>query len=269
MPMSRCETVDEVASVVPVGVAVVPVHAQPALVVGAPEAEGDEPGVQQAGVVGVLDVLLHELPVTRNALAVVAQDLELAAVEQAIEPPQDLRAQVVLEGLHVEVEGGEDHAAARGHLQLGQAVVGGLEVRRHAALDLAVLLDAPPQRYPAQLALQVVAPLVIRADEGTEVAVPFAAETHAAVGAHVLEDVERAVGVAHQDHRALAHHRSLEVPGVGHLGLQAHVAPVAPVEEALQLLAIDLIAGVGDEGDAVRAVAFPDGLAGEQGEFGA
>jgi len=54
------------------GVPVVRVHAQLALVVGAPEAEGDKPGVQQARVVRVLDVLLHQLPVARDALAVVA-----------------------------------------------------------------------------------------------------------------------------------------------------------------------------------------------------
>ena len=66
-------------------VAVVRVHHQLRLVVGAPEAEGHEPGVQQARVVRVLDVLLHQLPVARDALAVVAEDLELAAVEQAVE----------------------------------------------------------------------------------------------------------------------------------------------------------------------------------------
>ena len=55
-------------------VAVVRVHQQLRLVVGAPEAEGDEPGVQQARVVRVLDVFLHQLPVARDALAVVAED---------------------------------------------------------------------------------------------------------------------------------------------------------------------------------------------------
>ena len=55
-------------------VAVALVHQQLRLVVGAPEAEGDEPGVQQARVVRVLDVLLHQLPVARDALAVVAED---------------------------------------------------------------------------------------------------------------------------------------------------------------------------------------------------
>ena len=55
-------------------VAVARVHQQLRLVVGAPEAEGDEPGVQQARVVRVLDVLLHQLPVARDALAVVAEE---------------------------------------------------------------------------------------------------------------------------------------------------------------------------------------------------
>ena len=105
-------------------VAVLLVHLQLRLVVGAPEPEGDEPGVQQARVVRVLDVLLHQLPVARDALAVVAEDLQLAAVEQAVEVAEDRRAEEVLERLDVVVERREHDAAARRDLQLGEAVLG-------------------------------------------------------------------------------------------------------------------------------------------------
>src|SRR5438067_2519903 len=84
---------------------------------------------KQARVVRVLDVLLHQLPVARDALAVVAQDLQLAAVEEPVVVLQDRRSEVRLERLDVGVEGGEHHAAARGDLQLGEAVLLEPEVR--------------------------------------------------------------------------------------------------------------------------------------------
>jgi hypothetical protein len=60
------------------GVAVVFVHACSSDLLSARhKAKGDKPGVQQPGVVGVFDVFLHQLPVARNALAVVAQMVSL------------------------------------------------------------------------------------------------------------------------------------------------------------------------------------------------
>ena len=50
------------------------IHAQFRLVVGTPEPKRHKPRVQQAGVVGVLDVLLHQFPVTGNALTVIAKN---------------------------------------------------------------------------------------------------------------------------------------------------------------------------------------------------
>ena len=134
----------------------------------------------------------------------------------------------------------------------------GIEVGRHAAFDLAVLPHAAPQRHALQVAAQRVAPLVIRADELLHpTAVALAAELHAAVRAHVLEAVQRAIGRAAQNHRALTHHGALEVARVGHLGLQADVAPVALVEEAFQLLAVQRLVGVDGEGDAAGVAGRP------------
>src|SRR5437868_3301222 len=115
--------------------------------------------------VRVLDVLLHQLPVTGNALAAVAEDRELAAVEQAVEIVKDVGAQKVLERLDARVERREDHAAARCHLELVEAVVLDLEVGGHAAIHLAVLLDATAKGHALQIALERVVPLVVGADE--------------------------------------------------------------------------------------------------------
>ncbi|EWS62853.1 hypothetical protein Y695_03916 [Hydrogenophaga sp. T4] len=237
--------------------AVVRVHAQLALVVGAPEPEGDEPGVQQTGVVGVLDVLLHQLPVAGNALAVVAQDRELAAVEQAVEVLQDGRPHVLFERLDLVIERGEHHAAAHRHLELRQRMVLGVEVGRHAAIDLAVLPHAAAKGHTLQVAVGRVAPLVVGADELGLVAVALAAETHAAVRADVLHHMDRAVGGAGHDDRTFADHAALEVARVGDFRFQADVTPVALVEEALQFALVALLIGVDGEGDAAGAAQLP------------
>ncbi len=118
---------------------------------------------------------------------------------------------------------------------------------------------------PLQRAIEPVAPLVVGADELLAVAVPLAAKPHAAVRADVLHHVQLHVLAAHQDHRALADRRALEVAGVGHFGLQPHAAPVAAVEKSFQLAAVDLFAGVGRERHAMGAGALPDGLQWEDG----
>jgi hypothetical protein len=152
---------------------------------------------------------------------------------------------------------GEDDAAARRDLELREAVVGRLEVDRHAALHLAVLLHAAPERHALQVALQRVVPLVVRAGEVLAVAVALAAKAHAAVRADVLDDVDLAILRAHQDHRALADDGALEIAGVRNLGLEADVAPMTLVEEAFELTPMQLLAGVGGERDAAGARARP------------
>src|SRR5665647_30851 len=114
------------------------VHLEFGFVVSAPEAESHKPGMKQARVVRVLDVLLHQLPVSGNTLAVIAQDFQLATIKQAVEVSQDDGAEKVFERFDRMVEAGEYDATARRDLELVQAVVAGLEVRRHTAVDLAV-----------------------------------------------------------------------------------------------------------------------------------
>src|SRR3546814_20680321 len=68
------------------------------------------PGVQQAWMIGVLDVFHHQLPVARNALAAGAVDDELAAVEDAVEPRHHFGAEIVFQRRRIGVEAGEDEA---------------------------------------------------------------------------------------------------------------------------------------------------------------
>jgi hypothetical protein len=106
---------------------------------------------------------------------------------------------------------------------------------------------------------------VVGAGEVAPVAGALAAKAHATVGADVLDDVDAAVEVACQDHRALADDANAEVARVRDLGLEADVAPVPAVEEALELEAVQRLAGVAREGDAAGALVLPGELAGEHG----
>src|SRR5690606_10496536 len=153
-------------------------------------------------------------------LPVVAEQAKLAVAEDTVQVVQHLGTDEVLEGLHVVIEAREDDAAAAGYPQTVETVLRKLEVRRHAAVDPSVLPYAAPERQPDQVALEVVVPLVIRADEILHGAVPFAAERDAAVRAAVLHHGDVALLVAHHDDAALAHHRALEVADLGDLAFE-------------------------------------------------
>ena len=168
--------------------------------------------------VGVFDVLLHQLPVARNALAAVAQNHQLAAIEHAVKVLEDGGAQKFFQGLDIVVKGRKHHAAAHRHLEFGQAVIGHLEFFGHATVDLAFLLDAPNKGHALQVALEAVVPLVVGAQKVFGLAVTLAAKTHAPVGADVFHHVDAAVRVTHHDHRTLAHHGAPKVARIGNLG---------------------------------------------------
>src|SRR5690606_31948197 len=109
-------------------------------------------------------------------------------------------------------------------LQPREAMLLQIEIRRHAALHAAVLLlDAMAERQPGEIAVQLVGPLVIGADEAARIALRLAAEAHAAMGAAVLDHVDAAVAVAHHDDGALADPGQLEIAGIRNLDLQRDV----------------------------------------------
>jgi hypothetical protein len=89
-----------------------------------------------------------------------------------------------------------------------------LEAIEHAAVDAVALAHALAKRDADQIALEVIAPLVVRAHERRRVAVRLLAELHATVRAAVLDDVDRAVAPARHDHLPFADRRALEVTRV-------------------------------------------------------
>ena len=213
--------------------------------------------MQQTGVIRVFDVLLHQLPVAWNTLTAVAQNFQLAAIEGAVKVAQDGGAQEGFQGFNVVVERGKHHATACGHFQFGQAMIFQLELFGHAAIDLAVLLDTSAKRHALQIAFDVVIPLVVGTQKIFGLAMALAAKTHAPVGAHVFNHIDAAIGVAHHDDRTLPHHGAAKVACVGDFSLQAHVTPVAVVEETVELFFVQVFAGVSPKRNATGALTFP------------
>ena len=224
------------------------------LAAGDHQAERHEEGVQQRGVVRVLEVLVVELPVAGQLVAVVAEDLQLPALEHHLEVLEDLRGKVLLDRLHVGGEGCEHHPVQRGHLELSQVVVRVAEVLRHAAT---LALHAALEGDALKVAGEVVRPVVVWADHFLRVAEMLAAELHAAVSAAVFKDVHGAVCIARHHHRRRADEGTLVVARVGDFGLERHEIPRAAVEDALDLALVDLRAGVDPVGDRGQAFGGP------------
>ena len=193
-------------------------------------------------------------------MAAVTQNFQLAAIEGAVKVAQDGGAQEGFQRFNVVVEGREHHAPACGHFQLGQAVLFQLELFGHAAIDFAVLLDTTAKGHALQVAFDAVIPLVIGTQKIFGLAMTLAAKTHATVSAHVFNHIDAAIGVAHHDDRTLAHHGAAKVACVGDFSFQAHVTPVAVVEETIELFFVQIFAGVGPKRNATRALAFPLGF---------
>src|SRR3984957_13134410 len=121
-------------------------------VAGDQKAERHQKGMQQRGVIGVLEVFVVQLPVARKAMAIMAENARYAAVERGLEFREDLGTEIVRERLNFVAIRSENHAAMGGDLQPLQAMLGGLEILRHAARAI----NAAPKWHPRQIALQIV-----------------------------------------------------------------------------------------------------------------
>ena len=221
----------------------------PRLLVGTPQAERHEEHMQQAGMIRILDVLLHQLPVARNALSRIAEDHQLAVWltcrEHAIEIPEHVGTEIVFERRHRAIKGGEDDPVALGDFQLVEAMILEPEIGRHSAL----LADTAPIWNAHQVTLEIVVPLVVRTAEVGVIAEVLLAELHPAMRAPIFDDVDPAVVVANQDHLPLSNERPLEVADVRDLGDETDIGPVRSVEDAFQLALVDLAIGVGAKRD--------------------
>ena len=124
------------------------------------DAERRQEGVQDRGVVGVLDVLGIELPVVR-------QDLRRAAdnpgrpVEDAADAADDERAEIGFEVLYLIRERPKDQTRQFRDLQPVQMVLLLAEFGGHAALPL----DAPLEGDAGQMAGEIIGPAVIDAGD--------------------------------------------------------------------------------------------------------
>ena len=101
--------------------------------------------MEQAGVVRVLDVLEHQLPVRRHRLALVAEHAQLPSVEDAVEPADVGRSEVVLERRQAAVERGKDDAVTFRHRQSLEPVVAIVEVDRHPSITAHPTLEWQPE----------------------------------------------------------------------------------------------------------------------------
>ena len=194
------------------------------------DAEADMEQMQQRSVVGIPRVLRVKLPVRLHDLAVVPEDADRAAGE-ALDMLHRNGTQIVFQRRRIAVEAAEHQSAERRRFQTSHAAPGNLEVVRHTALALYPLLLG----HREQSAGMVVAPHVIGAVELARVAAQPGDHLRAAMGAAVLEGVNRAFLAPHDDHAALAEIGRRIIALVGDFPLQREILPVRAAEHPVEL----------------------------------
>ena len=152
------------------------------------------------------------------------------------------------------VKAGKHHAATPRYFELSQTVVAQVEIGIHAALAgfAAVLihtLHAVAKSQAYQIAIELISPLVVRADKAACVAGAFTYKLHATVCAAVFYHVNLIglagpAALAHHHHTALANLGAFVVACFGDFALQAHVAPVVFVEQLFHFACVQPGVGI-------------------------
>ena len=179
------------------------------------------------------EILRRELPVARHDPFVDAADqldAALPAVEEAVEVPRHL-AEILAQRRRFGIEGGEPQALVLVELR-----------HRHEAPLLAVelaVIGLLQVRHAGQPPVVAVGPAVIGAGKAGGVAGVGTAQPVAAVPADIEEGAHRAVGVAHHQHRVLAHIGREKIARQRDLAVVAQKQPTAG-EDLFQLLLVDL-----------------------------
>ncbi len=202
--------------------------------------------------IAVLDVLHVELPVARQRLAVAAEQLHRRA-HHAADAGHDLVAEILLERRRVGRERAEDETAERREPQLARPMVLGAAVRRHAALAA----EALAERDAGEIAAEIVAPVVVDADDVARLAALVEHEQRAAMSAAVLEGVELAVLVARHDDRHGAEVGAAIAVGPRQLGFEAEKIPGGAAKDARLLLVVDVAVRVDPIGHPREAFSGP------------
>ena len=219
------------------------VHVHGRGLIGAEQTKGHQEHVHQAGVIGVLDVLEHQLPIARDTLPHIAEEPQRTPIEHTVEIRQHGRAKVVCEWFDLRAKTGKDGAVTDRDLESLKPIRLAGEIGRHATL----MLEATVERHPAQAPLEVVGPLMVRAGEPLHIPRWHTAKLDAAMRTAVDEDVHSPCLVTHQHHWPIANRHLLEIPRLRDFHLQADVGPALPTEDTAHLLLVDLGIGVGPE----------------------
>ena len=182
--------------------------------------------MQTVGVIAVVEVLKHDLPVPRQIAE--RESARADAVGQVVVGQKRGEAfQSGRKGLSVKVKAHEDEPFPHFHQQLGQAVVGFAEI--FCALHCGCA---------QQSSVQAVAPVVIRAGEGAGVA-RVVADLHASVLTDGREHIYLAVFVAGRDDSFAVHFGSEVVARLGYLRSQAEAQPFV-IPEGFELKVVEL-----------------------------
>ena len=118
--------------------------------------------------------------------------------------PFHRRAEEVGQRFNVVVEAGENHSGVAFNAQAHHA-----ELRFVQRIAVALWM-----RYPAQRAVEAIAPAVIRAGKTVRFPAAMFADGGGAVAAAVEQHVDIAFAIAHDDHRLGTHHRGFIAAGV-------------------------------------------------------
>jgi len=214
------------------------VHDDGALLRQLVQFERREEQVQDAGMVGVLDVLHVELPVVRQRLRDAADHDRGSPTQHALDPGCDFLAEIFLERGHVFRERSEDQAVQGGNAQLARAMRLHPEALGHAALSLHAILE----RHALQVALPVVGPCVIDAAEILlALAVVVQTDQCAAMRAAVLEGIDLSVAVAGDDDGRIANRGGAEIAWLRQLHFKREVVPARPLKNQLLLGLVGLV----------------------------
>src|ERR1700722_4240592 len=218
------------------------------------EFEGGEEKVQDARVIGVLDVLHIELPVIGECLGVAAENNRSPSRHHAADAGMDFLAEMLFQRRHFVGETAEHNPEGFGQAKLARVMLLHAEGGRHATLAL----DAVLESHLLEVALTVVAPGVIDAGESLGVAALLQRDQCTSMRAAVLEGVEFTVGVPADDDRGIADEGGNEVACVLHLDCEAEIVPGRSLKDTALLGGIDVAILEDPERHAGHALVWPD-----------
>ena len=157
-------------------------------------------------------------------------------MKHAVQEFDPIRPEIALDVFGILIECHEDGTPVALNPQHPQAVLGHFEVFGHAALAF----KAAQERHTDQVALQVVAPVVVDAGEILGVAQLVAYQQRAAMRASVNKCMDLTIVAAHRDHRRVADIGRSVVAGLGDLGFECDIGPHRSAENPLLLFGKDL-----------------------------